>query len=132
MKILRDTQTVPSITDRFVSNEHDLIINVAARTVLRQGVKEPSNMPNTLVKIKWTAETLDWHSDKPLLAVVRIQGGHVWLDGERGYCPLSTHVYDISGLVRQEFPYGSIAAQHGYAGTHWAGRAQRLIHWEGR
>ena len=140
MKNLKETtKTVPSSRDRFMSfdplgpNEERLIINIAAGTVLRQGVRELTNTPNTLVSIRWTDETLDWHSDRPLYAVVRIPGGAVWLDETHGWVDGSTttHVYDISELTRQDFPAGSIAAQHGYAGTHWAGRAQRLIQWEG-
>ena len=121
----------------FRPNEEQLIINVAAATVLRPGIEEPSNKPNSLMKLKWNS---DWDANQPLIAVVRIHGGTVWTGRAYGacrgrtrrYCPQETHVYDVSGLTEQVFPYGSSAAQHGFAGTHWAGHATRIINWEGR
>ena len=117
--------------------EEKLIINVAAATVLRWGIEEPSNKPNSLVKLKWDS---DWHMDQPLIAVVRIHGGTVWTGRAYGacrgrtrrYCPQETHVYDISKLTRCVFPGGSYAALHGYAGNHFAGYATRIVEWEGR
>ena len=116
-----------------------LIINVATATVLRWGIEEPSNKPNSLMKLKWESDT-DRDNPRPLIAVVRIHGGTVWTGRAYGacrgrtrrYCPQETHVYDVSSLTEQVFPYGSYAAQHGFAGTHWAGRATRIIDWEGR
>ena len=124
----------------FRPNKEQLIINVATATVLRWGIKEPSNKPNSLIKMKWVVDTQDRHADRPLLAVVRIHGGTVWTGRAYGacrgrtrrYCPQETHVYDVSSLTEQVFPYGSSAAQHGFAGTHWAGHATRIINWEGR
>ena len=112
--------------------EEQLIINVATATVLRPGIEEPSNKPNSLVKMKW--DPLVEGPPNPLLAVMRIHGGTVWPGRgiPRRYCPQETHVYDVSSLTEQVFPYGSYAAQHGFAGTHWAGRATRIIDWEGR
>ncbi len=114
--------------------EEQLIINVATATVLRPGIEEPSNKPNSLVKMKWVMGNADAHADRPWFAVVRIHGGTVWTGRgvPRRYCPQETHVYDVTGLTEQVFPYGSYAAQHGFAGTHWAGRATRVIEWEGR
>ena len=116
----------------FRPNEERLIINVATATVLRPGIEEPSNKPYSLVKMKW--DPLVEGPPKPLLAVMRIHGGTVWTGRgiPRRYCPQETHVYDVSSLTEQVFPYGSYAAQHGFAGTHWAGRATRIIDWEGR
>ncbi|SVD09589.1 uncharacterized protein METZ01_LOCUS362443 [marine metagenome] len=118
----------------FRPSEERLIINVATATVLRPGIEEPSNKPNSLIKMKWVMENADGHADSPWFAVVRIHGGTVWTGRgiPRRYCPQETHVYDVSGLTERTFPYGSYAAQHGFAGTHWAGRATRIIDWEGR
>ncbi len=118
----------------FRPSEERLIINVATATVLRPGIEEPSNKPNSLIKMKWVMENADGHADRPWFAVVRIHGGTVWTGRgiPRRYCPQETHVYDVSGLTERTFPYGSYAAQHGFAGTHWAGRATRIIDWEGR
>ena len=118
----------------FRPSEERLIINVATATVLRPGIEEPSNKPNSLIKMKWVMEKADGHADRPWIAVVRIHGGTVWTGRgvPRRYCPQETHVYDVSSLTERTFPYGSYAAQHGFAGTHWAGRATRIIDWEGR
>ena len=119
---------------RFRPTEEELIINVATATVLRPGVDEASTKPNSLVKMKWCVESTHGKlSDKPLLAVVRIHGGMItYKNLMRRYRRQETHVYDVSGLTQQVFPYGSLAAQQGYAGSHWAGRATRVIEWEGR
>ena len=117
----------------FRPNEERLIINVATATVLRPGIEEPSNKPNSLVKLKWVMENANGHADKPSLAVVRIHGGMItYKNLTRRYRRQETHVYDVSSLTERTFPYGSLAAQQGYAGSHWAGRATRVIEWEGR